>query len=123
MPRQPVRIEFAAMPHSPAVESAARRRMRGIEAVHACVQEWSLRIQAPQCPAPGERFAVVAAARVCGGRTLSAQAYGGDALAALRLAFNGLELELEADAADARVRAAAWLASVRDRLPGWPGHP
>jgi hypothetical protein len=119
MPSPPVRIEFAAMPHSEVVEAAARRRMRGIEAAHPCVLEWSARVEAPQRAGQESRFAAVVRARVCGGRTLSGDAHGHDALAALRLAFNGLELELEADQASARTRAAAWLAAVRDRMR-WP---
>jgi len=123
MPSHPVRIEFAAMPHSDAIEAAVRRRMRGIEAAHPCVLEWTARIEAPQHAGADDRFAAVVRARVVGGHTLSGDAHGHDALAALRLAFNELELELEADQASARVRAAAWLAAVRDRMRGWPEFP
>jgi hypothetical protein len=123
MPSQPVRIEFTAMPHSSVVEAAARRRMRGIESAHPCVLEWNARIAAPERAEHDNRFAAVVRARVCGGRTLSGEAHGHDALAALRLAFNGLELELEADQASARARAAKWLSAVRGRMRGWPEHP
>jgi hypothetical protein len=123
MPSNHVRIEFAAMPHSEVVETAARRRMRGIEEAHPCVLEWIARIDGPHRPDQDGRFAAVVRARVVGGRTLSGDAHGHDALAALRLAFNGLELELEADQASARARAAAWLAAVRSRMRGWPEFP
>ena len=121
MPSHPVRIEFTAVPHADVVEAAARRRMRGIEAAHPGVLEWSARIEGPRLAAGDKRFAAVVRARVSGDRGLSGDAHGHDALAALRLAFNGLELQLEADQARARVRAAAWLAAVRDRMRRGPG--
>lgn len=120
MPRQPVRIEIAAMPQAEAVEAAARRRMRGIEALYPSVLEWYARSEPPKQDGPDARFAALVSARVVGGRTLNGDAHGHDALAALRLAFNALELELEQDQASARARAAAWLAAVRERMRGWP---
>ncbi|MEJ8837888.1 hypothetical protein [Ramlibacter sp. AN1133] len=118
MPSHPVRIEFVAMPHSHVVEAAARRRMRGMEAIHPCVLEWFARIEAPQRAGNDGHFAALVRVRVVGNRTLSGDAHGHDALAALRLAFNALELQLEADQESARARAAAWLAAVRERMRG-----
>ena len=123
MPKYPVRIEFAAMPHSDIAEAAARRRMRGIEASSPSVQEWSVRLEPPRRDAHDNRYGAVVRARVVGGRTLVGSAHGHDTLAALRLAFNALEMQLEEDQASARVRAAAWLAAVRDRMRGWPDFP
>ncbi|MBL0423966.1 HPF/RaiA family ribosome-associated protein [Ramlibacter alkalitolerans] len=120
MPSHPVRIEFAGMPPSEVLDASARRRMRGIEAAHHSVLSWSARIEAPPPGGQEDRFAAVVRAHVSGGRTLSGDAHGHDALAALRLAFNALELHLEADQASARARAAAWLAAVRSRMRGWP---
>lgn len=119
----PVRIEFAAMPHSPAVEAAARRRMRGIQAAHDGLLEWYARIDGPQRPGADGRFAAVVRTRVDGSRHFAGDAHGHDALAALRLAFNALEARLEEDRAGARARAAAWLACLRDRVRGWPESP
>ena len=121
MPRRPTRIEFAPVPHADIAEAAARRRMRAIEVGHPSVLEWYARLEAPR-PEEGEGLCgALVRARVVGGRTLSGDAHGHDALAALRLAFNGLESELEADQASARARAAAWLAAVRRRMSGaWP---
>jgi hypothetical protein len=121
MPRRPIRIEFAPVPNADAAEAAARRRMRAIEIGYPAVLEWFARLEPPR-PAEGEGlFGALVRARIVGGRTLSGDAHGHDALAALRLAFNGLEAELEADQASARVRAAAWLAAVRHRMSGaWP---
>jgi hypothetical protein len=121
MPRRPIRIEFAPVPNADIAEAAARRRMRAIEIGHPAVLEWFTRLEAPH-PEQGERlFGAQVRARIVGGRTLSGDAHGHDALAALRLAFNGLEAELEADQARARARAATWLAAVRQRMRGaWP---
>jgi hypothetical protein len=118
MTHHSARIEFAAMPHSEAVDAAARRRMLGIALAYPSVLDWSARIEAPPRPDEDARFAAVVRVQVVGGRSLSGDAHGHDALAALRLAVNALELELEADQARARTRAAAWLAAVRDRMRG-----
>jgi hypothetical protein len=119
MPRQPVRFEFAPLPHAACAEAAARRRMHGIEAGFPAVLEWNARLEAPE----DGRYAALLRVRVVGGRTITADALGHDALAALRLAFNALEVELEADQESARTRAAAWLVAVRQRMRGSPSGP
>jgi hypothetical protein len=121
MTRRPIRIEFAPVPSADIAEAAARRRMRAIEIGYPAVLEWCARLEGPR-PADGEAlFGAVVRARIVGGRTLTGDAHGHDALAALRLAFNELEAELEADQASARARAAAWLAAVRHRMSSaWP---
>lgn len=113
----PVHIEFQAMPYAEPVDAVARRRMRGIETMYPAVLEWHAQIAAPRHDG---LFAATVRARVSGGRVLAGEARGHDALAALRLAFNALDLALEEDQARARTRAAAWLAAVRDRMRGRP---
>lgn len=121
MPRHPVRIEFAPVPNTDIVQAAVRRRMRALEDGYPAVLEWYAQLASPR-PAEGEvLYRAVVRARVVGSRTLTGDAHGHDALAALRLAFNELETELEADQASARARAAGWLAAVRHRMHGaWP---
>lgn len=121
MPHRPARIDFAAIPSPDVAEASTRRRMRAIEVAHPAVLEWYARLELPR-PGEGEvLYGALVRARIVGGRTLSGDAHGHDALAALRLAFNTLEAELEADQASARTRAAAWLAAVRHRMNGaWP---
>jgi hypothetical protein len=118
MPHHPVNFEFAVTPPPAGVEAVARRRMRGIESRNPGLCEWYARIEARQPPRDGRHFAAVVGARLADGATLTASAEGCDAFAALRLAFNELERELEADQADARIRAAAWLKRVKERIGG-----
>ena len=116
MPRHIITFHFQDVPSLPAVEAAARRRARGLEAAHPAVLGWSVQVALQAAGDEGARFAASTQARIVGGRTLIGDAEAGDALAALRLAFNALELELEAEHESARVRAARWLSAVRGRL-------
>lgn len=116
MPRQPVLFHFADVPHPTAIELAARRRMRGMEATYPAVLEWDLRVELLVNAAADGRFAATTRARIVGGDMLAGQARASDALGALRLAFNRLEAELESEHEDARSRAAKWLNTVKRRL-------
>lgn len=64
----------------------------------------------------GGPFEATVQARMKGGGTLRTRARGSDALAALRLAVNAVERDLDAGHEDARTRAAEWLSTVRRRL-------
>lgn len=120
MQHPPCEIEFAQMPHSSDIDAVARRRMRGIEAAYPSVLDWYARIEAPQRDTRDSGFGVMLRVHLVGGRALHGDGHGHDALAALRLAFNALEIGLEEDQASARARATAWLAAVRQRMRGWP---
>lgn len=105
---------FSSMPASAAAEAAARRRIRSLQSVHGSVIAWEVRIRGPEdCSRPS--YAAEVHARLAGEDVLRAQDQGADALAALRLAFNAMERLLDADRERARIRAARWLATVRDR--------
>ena len=117
MPRHPVRFEFVGMPHLPAAEAAARRRMRGMEAQHPAVVEWTVCIEAAEVAREDSpRFHASAQARIVGGEILCGSSGANDVLAALRVAFNNLEAELDAEHQQARNRAAQWLSRVKGRL-------
>jgi len=118
MALHPIRIDFIGEPPAAGVEAVATRRMRGIEVRFPAVLEWHARIEA--APAPQDRYAARVSARMAGGDTLGAHGGGHDAFAALRVAFNALEQELEADQEGARTRAAEWLAAVRLRMRARP---
>jgi len=122
MPHQPVQLDFVAVPLPAGVEAAARRRMRRMENCYPAIQEWQLRVTGPEGAAHAEAcFRATVAARIVGGERLRGQAQGADAFAALRVAFNGLEQELEADYDDVRHRVSAWLTTVRRRLAAHRG--
>ena len=72
--------------------------------------------QARFCAADGLDYAARVRVHVAGGTALEGEARADDELAALRLAFNGLEQELEEENERARTRAAQWLQAVRSRL-------
>lgn len=112
MPRRPLQFHLANLPNPLAVEAAARRRMRAMENAFPAVLDWDLRVGMPEEAC----FTAIAQARVVGGATLRAQAQAADALGAVRLAFNGLDAELEAEREEARNRAADWLSAVRRRI-------
>jgi hypothetical protein len=117
MPGHPFHLDFDALPSSPAVEAAARRRIRGIERACPRVLEWDVGIAMPERPAaPDVPYAATVQARIAGGGTLCKTSPGTDALAALRLAFNALEEALDAEQEQVRTRAAAWLAAVKRRM-------
>jgi hypothetical protein len=105
------------MPASRAAEAAARRRMRTLEMAYPAVLDWQLEMEVPRASAAdGLDYAASVRVHVAGGTALQGEARAGDELAALRLAFNGLEQELEDDNEGARTRAAQWLQAVRSRL-------
>lgn len=116
MPRRPLQFHLANLPNPLAVEAAARRRMRAMENAFPAVLDWDLRVGMPEAAGEGACFTAIAQARVVGGATLRAQAQAADALGAVRLAFNGLDAELEAEREEARNRAADWLSAVRRRI-------
>lgn len=116
MPRQPVQFHFTNIPQPAPIEVAARRRMRGMESAYPAVQEWELHVEALERAEPQGRFAATTRARIAGGDLLAGQARAGDALGALRLAFNLLEAELASEHEDARSRASKWLTAVKRRL-------
>jgi hypothetical protein len=117
MPRRPFEFRFAGMPASRAAEAAARRRMRTLEMAYPSVLDWQLQVEVPRaCAADGLDYAARVRVHVAGGTALEGEARADDELAALRLAFNGLEQELEEENEGARARAAQWLQAVRSRL-------
>lgn len=117
MPRHPAQFELLAVPVPPAVEAAARRRMRGLERSDPAIRQWDLRVDGLQGrSAPTGFFAARVEATIAGGERLRGEAGGADPLGALRLAFNALERELEAEHESARHRAAQWLMTVRRKL-------
>lgn len=122
MPNRPVRFEFLGTPRLPAAEAAGRRRLRGMEAQHPAAVDWAVRIEAAEVASEaGPRFHATAQATLGGGSIVLGSGRADDALAALRLAFNGLEAELDAEHEQARTRVAQWLAAVRRRLDQRPG--
>src|SRR4051812_34988504 len=107
MASDPFHLAFQAMPSSPAVEAAARRRIRGIERARPGVLEWDVCVWRPKrADTPRSTCAATVQARIAGGGTLRSESSGDDALAALRLAFNALEAALDAEQEQARSRAA-----------------
>ena len=117
MPQQPAQFQFIAVPVRPAAEAAARRRMRSIESSYGDIRAWDLRVDgAGDDLAQDGGFHASVAAAIGGGDRLRGDARAADPLAALRLAFNGLEEELDAEHESARHRAAQWLTTVRRRM-------
>lgn len=122
MPSRPLRFEFLGTPQLPAAEAAARRRLRGMEAQHPAATAWTVRIEAAETgSAAAPRFHATAQAVIGGGGSLRGSGRADDVLAALRLAFNALEAELDEEHEQARTRVALWLAAVRRRLDQRPG--
>ncbi len=117
MPHRPVHIEFLGMPRLAAAEVATLRRLRGMEGQHSAVTEWSVRLEAAQVDeVDAPRFRATVRARIVGGNVLDGQSRESEALAALRLAFNRLEAELDAEQEQCRARAANWVRTVARRL-------
>lgn len=117
MPQQPAQFQFIAVPITPAAEAAARRRMRTMESSYGDIRAWDLRVDgAEDDPAQDGSFHASVAAAIGGGDRLHGDARAADPLAALRLAFNALEEELDAEHESARHRAAQWLMTVRRRM-------
>lgn len=114
MPRHPVRFEFRGELLPAQAEAASRRRLRLLENTFPAVREWQVDVQAPQV-ADGERARAHVAAVIVGGDSFEADGAGNDALAALRVAFNGLEQQLQDESDRARERASHWLDKVRTR--------
>lgn len=122
MPQRPVHIEFLGTPRLAAAEAATLRRLRGMEAQHPAVTEWSMRLEASELDTPdAPRFRATVQARIVGGDVLDGQSRGSEALAALRLAFNRLEAELDAEHEQCRARAANWIRTVTRRLARYTG--
>lgn len=114
MPRNPVRFDFRGELLPAQAEAASRRRLRLLENTYPAVRGWQVAVEVPQ-RADGERARAHVAATIVGGDTFEADGSGADALAALRLAFNGLEEYLQEESDRARERATHWLDKVRTR--------
>lgn len=119
MPRQPVDLEVHQEVCSPAADVALRRRLRSLEGAFPAVRGWWVAL-APQPAAAGSRellrFEARVAATIVGGEVFEAQGSGVDVLAALRVALNALERQLQEESDGARHRAGEWLAKVKSRL-------
>lgn len=117
MPRHPVQFRIHDAIPLAALQASALRRLRWLESVHPAVCDWSVELE-PVAASHAEilRFEARVAAGIVGGDALHARADGGDALAALRLAFNGLEQQLATETERALDRASQWLQKVKTRL-------
>lgn len=116
MPEHPIQFDFRGELLPAQAEAAARRRLRILEGIFPAVRGWQVSARGQQA-ADGQGDH--AQARVCvdivGGDTFEAAASGTDALAALRLAFNAIETQLQAETDNARDRATHWLEKVKSR--------
>lgn len=111
---QQVDLRFQAMPPCPAAEDAARRRIRRLEARFPFVLCWRVTFERP--PLAGDEVYVLRLlAQISGGALMGADAQGVDLQAVVRDAFRAIEDQLEEERQGARVQAARWLDSVRDR--------
>lgn len=107
---------FSGTAPQPSAEAAARRRIRALQMVHPGVKEWDVEVCAGDGgETKGPEYAARVAARI-GNEAVRGNARGNDVLSALRLAFNAVEQELDAQREGARTRAAQWLSAVRGRI-------
>ena len=118
--QDPVAVTISGMPPARAAEAAARRRIRALQMAHPAVLAWQVRVDRPPQPAAASAYSVHLEAQVAGGTDVQASAQDADLLAALRLAFNALEVALGADRHRARNRAAQWLHALRERIAPRP---
>ena len=114
--QDPVAVTISGMPPGRAAEAAVRRRIRALQMAHPAVLAWRMRVDRPPQPAAASAYSVHLEAQVAGATDVQASAQDADLLAALRLAFNALEVELGADRHRARNRAAQWLHALRERI-------
>jgi hypothetical protein len=116
MSRHPVQIHLEGELPAAQAEAAARRRMRLLESTFPAVREWEIAVRSrPATDAAVQRTDARVAATVAGGHRFQANAVGTDALGALWLAFNAIEIQLREESEDARLGAFHWFEKLKSR--------
>jgi hypothetical protein len=110
-----VAIHFEGLPPSRPFDAAARRRAGILDMTHSAVLGWQVCLVAQRRGLGELDYAATVRAQVEGGETLVGEGRGMQTLGALRLAFDHVEMQLDAHRERARMRAGQWQAIVQRR--------